>query len=215
MSSKNHFSYAGVISFMPQLRTTSNGGSFLPITLKQESSSVSIALFDLLAVTVANGAATGQELHVEGWLTSRKNSKTGYFETSLNGQRLSLDGGKTWHTSEPRPAQQPVAQQQPVQQAQGFQQPLQQMQTPQQQMPQVQPQSGQPVQQQQQQVMQTQPVQPVQQQNNSPYNNQPTQQAVQAQQALYGQQQPQQTPQVAPVQQQQAPAGDWDDPIPF
>ena len=184
----NHFSYTGQISFMPMIRNTSNGGQFLPITLKRESSSVSIALFDVLAVTVANGAATGQELSIEGWMTSRKNSKTGYFETNLNGQRLSLDGGKTWYTAEPRPAQQ---QQQPVQQQstlhqqiQGFQQPVQnQPQTQQQQQPQASNQSG---------------------QTNQPQTQQPQPQQQSQPQQMQQQQAPQQNP--APQQHQAQPA---------
>ena len=183
--SNNHFSYTGQISFMPMIRNTSNGGQFLPITLRQESSSVSIALFDVLAVTIANGAATGQTISVEGWMTSRKNSKTGYFETALNGQRLSLDNGKTWHTSEPRPAQQ---QQQPTlhQQVQEFRQP--QPQTQQQQMTQSQPVT------QQQQFQQQAPQQTREQfLDSNPYRQQPpSPQAQQAQQQLYQQNQPQQ-----------------------
>ena len=198
----NHFSYTGQISFMPQLRTTSNGGQFLPITLRQESSSVSIALFDVLATTVANSAATGQTISIEGWMTSRKNQKTGYFETSLNGQRLSLDNGRTWYTAEPKQqAQQnqqvqgqPVQQQTLHQQVQGFRQPPQsQPQPQQQQQSQVLPQSGQT---QQPQMTQSQPVtqqQQFQQQapqqtreqflDSNPYRQQPpSPQAQQAQQ---------------------------------
>ena len=237
-NNSNHWSYTGQISFMPMIRTTSNGGSFLPVTLRQESSSVSIALFDVLANVVANGAATGQTISVEGWMTSRKNNRTGYFETALNGQRLSLDNGKTWHTSEPRPAQQ---QQQPTlhQQIQGFQQPQPQIQTQsgqtqQPQMTQTQPvtQQQQPVNQQFQQPQQQQQnptPQPQQAQpasmaeflNSNPYRQgQPvSQDAAQAQQQLYQRDQPQQAQQQAvaqPVQQQSASLGEFDNlDIPF
>ena len=226
----NHFSYTGQISFMPMIRNTSNGGQFLPITLKQQSSSVSIALFDSLATVVANNATTGQELSIEGWMTSRKNQKTQYFETSLNGQRLSLDGGKTWHTSEPR---QQVQQQSTLhQQVQGFRQtPQQQTQPqiqtqsgqtnqPQTQQPQQQPQQqSQPQQMQQQQAPQQNPA-PQQHQaqpasmaeflNSNPYRQgQPvSQEAAQAQQQLYQQAQP--------VQQQTTSFGEFDSvDIPF
>ena len=229
----NHFSYMGALAFMPPIRNTANGGQFLPVTLKAESSSASIALFDRLAVLVANTVATGQTLHIEGWITSRKNSRTGFFEVSLNAQRLSLDG-KTWHTAEPRPVQQPVQQQQvqaqPLQQkqTQGFQQPLNNSGQAQQQQQQSQssPQQGQAVQQAQPQQMaqpqqvapQQQPQTPAQQQasmaeflNTNQYRQgqPPSQAATQAQAQLYGQNQ---AVPAQPVQQQhQAVQGQVDE----
>ena len=222
MNNINTFKYSGAIRFMPEMRTTASGGQFLPITVAQESSSVSVNLFDTLALAVMNGATIGSHIVVDGWMTSRKNQKTGYFETALNCQRLSLDEGRSWVTSEPRQqqAQQPMQQQQqqtqPVQQpqAQGFQQPLNGGQTQQQQMPQTQSQPG-GQQQQQTQMPQTQPM-PAQPQRNNFYDNQPSQAAVQAQSQLYSAPQAQQQPQQQPAVQGQDQTNDFDDiPLPF
>ena len=118
----NEFMYMGNLAWAPQLKNTNSGTAFCPITLKQTNSSVNISAFGSLAQALA-GQMQGQMVLVKGYLSSRKNQSSGYFENTLVCKELSFDNGQTWQRDQPnnaagfqQQAQQQQAQQAPVQQ---------------------------------------------------------------------------------------------------
>ena len=185
MNQTNSFFYAGQLAWNPQLKNTNSGTVFCPITLKQNNSSVNISVFGSLAQALV-GQIQGQMVSIKGYLSSRKNQSSGYFENTLVAKEISLDGGVNWQRDQ-------------LQNAAGFQQQAQQQQGVMQQ--QVQPQ----MQQQMAPVQQNQAAHPQHQQQQASAQQQqqpPSQAAVQAQQSLYQQQQPQQQVQQQAPQQQ-------------
>ena len=189
----NEFMYMGNLAWAPQLKNTNSGTAFCPITLKQTNSSVNISAFGSLAQALA-GQMQGQMVLVKGYLSSRKNQSSGYFENTLVCKELSFDNGQTWQRDQPNNAA-------------GFQQQAQQQQAQQQNQGAVQQQGT------QQAPVQQNPAASYQQQQQAS-SQPPSAQAMAAQEQLYS----------PPAQGQQAPAqaqlpaqsfDDFEDTIPF
>ena len=193
MMQPNSYVYFGQLAWPAQLKNTNSGTDFCPITLKQESSSVNISVFGSLAQMLA-GQQQGFVIGVKGYMSSRKNAKSGYFENTLVCKELSFDNGQTWQRDQPNNAA-------------GFQQQAQQQQAQQQNQGAVQQQGT------QQAPVQQNPAASYQQQQQAS-SQPPSAQAMAAQEQLYS----------PPAQGQQAPAqaqlpaqafDDFEDTIPF
>ena len=97
----NQFVYSGQLAWNPQLKGTKSGTAFCPITLKQDNSSINISVFGSLAQTLV-GQMQGQMVSVKGYMSSRKNQSSGYFENTLVAKEISLDGGVNWQRDQPQ-----------------------------------------------------------------------------------------------------------------
>ena len=92
----NTYTYQGALKFAVDLKTTATGKAFLPVTIEQDSSAISAAMFEEVAVSFSSMVQQGSQVMIRGYQNQRKDSKSGWWHNSAIVTAFSVDNGNTW-----------------------------------------------------------------------------------------------------------------------